>query len=340
VNPRVILIILNWNGRSDTLECLESLLGLSSLSPAAGIEREHPSPPRAGGTEGGPEPPYAVTVVDNGSTDGSVAAIQARFPHVRLIENDRNLGFVGGNNVGLRHALEEGADYALLLNNDTVVDPSLVRLLVEVADSNPDVGVAGPTICYYDRPDCIWSAGGAIDWRQGRTRMIGLNERDVGQFGHSPREVDFVTGCAMLVRRAALEQVGLLDERFFAYYEDAEWCVRMRRAGFKVVHVPEARLWHKITPERRADSPVVHYYMTRNRLLFLKATGASGAAWLHTLFAEYLRTLLSWTVRPRWQARRAQRNAMLKAVFDFAVGRTGPVRIQNTRSLDSGNRCG
>jgi GT2 family glycosyltransferase len=229
--------------------------------------------------------------------------------------------------VGLRHALRQGADYALLLNNDIEMAPDFLRRLVEAAQINLQVGVAGPKIYYYDQPEVIWSAGGIIDWRRGDARMVGLNERDVGQFGNEPREVDFVSGCAMLVRRVALEQVGLLDERFFAYYEEVEWCVRMRRAGFKIVHVPQARLWHKITPERRAASPLVHYYMTRNRLLFLKITGAGWRAWLHTLFAEYLRTLISWSVWPRWRGKRELRNAMLKAVVDFQRGRLGKARL-------------
>jgi GT2 family glycosyltransferase len=120
--------------------------------------------------------------------------------------------------------------------------------------------------------------------------MVGLDEPDEGQRGAEPRGVDFVTGCALLVRRTVMEQVGLLDERFFAYYEETEWCVRARRAGFKIVHVPQAYIWHKISPPSQANSPLVRYYMTRNRLLFLKAAEAGIRAWAHTLFAEYLRT--------------------------------------------------
>jgi len=271
--------------------------------------------------------PYEVVVVDNGSMDGSAEAIRAHFPQVTLIENRENLGFVGGNNVGLCRALKGNADYVFLLNNDTEVDPLLLRQLVEVAESDPTIGVVGPMIYYYDEPEVIWSAGGAIDWQRGSTRMVGLNERDVGQFGREPQGVDFVSGCAMLVRKAALERVGLLDERFFAYYEEVEWCVRMRHAGFKIVHVPQARLWHKITPERRADSSLVYYYMTRNRLLFLKIAGAGWRAWLHTLFTEYLRTLISWSVRPRWWYKRGQRRMMVQAISDAWRGHWGPRSI-------------
>lgn len=298
VTPRVAIIVLNWNGLVDTLECLESLAGL-----------DYPS--------------FEVVVVDNGSTDGAVEAVRTCFPQVTLIENGENLGFTGGNNVGLRHALLQEADYVLLLNNDTEVAPDFLRCLVEAMEADPRVGIAGPTVCYYERPDLIWSAGGAIDWRRGRTWMVGLNTADAGQFGDLPRPVDFVTGCAMLVKREVVERVGLLDERFFAYYEEAEWCVRAQRAGFSIIHVPQAKVWHKIPLDARDTSPSVHYYMTRNRLLFFKATGAGWHAWLHTLLAEYLRTLVSWTLRPKWRGREAQREAMVQALSDAWRGRWG-----------------
>jgi len=297
--PHVLIVVLNWNGLADTLACLESMRRL-----------EYPA--------------YEVLVVDNGSSDGSPAAIRERFPDVTLIETGENLGFAGGNNVGIRHALEIGADYVLLLNNDTEVSPDFLSRLVDAAEADSQVGMAGPTIYYYDRPEVIWSAGGEIDWRRGCTRMVGLDERDDGQFGGAPREVDFITGCAVLVRATALRQAGLLDERFFMYYEEVEWCVRTRRAGFRIVHVPQAHIWHKIAPSAQSDSPRVHYYMTRNRLLFLKASRAGWQAWMHTLFAEYLRTLISWSVRPRWRGKRvAVRQAMLRAIGDAWRGQWG-----------------
>jgi len=300
--PRVGIVVLNWNRRDDTLACLGSLARLDYSA-------------------------FEVVVVDNGSTDGSVLAIRERFPDVFLIENGENLGYTGGNNAGLRYALDRGLDYVLLLNNDTEVASDLLHRLVAAAEADSRVGIAGPTIYYYDRPELIWSAGGAIDWRRGRTWMVGLDERDIGQFGNAPREVDFVTGCALLVRRAVLEAVGLLDERFFAYYEEAEWCVRARRAGFRIVHLPRARVWHKISPGAQADSPVVHYYMIRNRLLFLKLTGAGARAWMNTLLVEYLRTLLSWSLRPRWRGKGPQRRVMTQAIVDAWRGRWGRGRI-------------
>ena len=303
-SPRVTVVVLNWNGLADTLACLESL-GHS----------EYPALDRV--------------VVDNGSTDGSVSAIHKRFPAVTVLENKENLGYTGGNNRGLRHALAQGADYALLLNNDTEVAPDMLGRLVEAVESDSQVGLAGPTIYYYGQPDVIWSAGGMANWRHGSTTMVGVDEPDRGQFGVEPRTVDFASGCALLARSEVLKQVGLLDERFFAYFEEVEWCVRAARAGYKTVHVPAAHIWHKIAPSARAASPLAHYYMTRNRLLFLRINAAAPSAWLHTLIAEYLRTLISWSVKPRWRHMKAQRRVMLQAILDASRNRWGkqPIRL-------------
>ena len=163
--------------------------------------------------------------------------------------------------------------------------------------------------------------------------MLGLNEVDRGQYA-AVREVDFVTGCALLTRREVVEKVGMLDPRFFMYYEETEWCVRAVRAGYKILHVPQACVWHKIAPAQQATSPRIHYYMTRNRLLFLRSTRAGMWAWLHTLLAEYLRTLVSWTVRPRWRDQCAQqRRAMINAIADFVCGQFGPTSRYSVHNL-------
>lgn len=301
--PRVTVIVLNWNGGQETLDCLASLRRLDY-------------------------PCFDVVVVDNCSTDGSTEPIRESFPEVWLIETGANLGFTGGNNVGIRHALDRGADYVLLLNHDTEVASDFLTHLLHAVEADPRVGMAGPLIYYYDYPEIIWSAGGAIDPQRGQARMVGLDELDSGQYGSTSREVDFVSGCALLARRSVLEQVGLLNERFFAYYEEAEWCVRVRRAGYHILNVPRAKVWHKISPGRRAASPVVHYYMTRNRLLFLHSAGFGWRAWFHTLVCEYLRTLVSWSLRPKWRDKLAQRNMMLRAIFDYQSGRFGQINLR------------
>jgi GT2 family glycosyltransferase len=243
-----------------------------------------------------------------------------------LIETGENLGYVGGNNRGLEYARQTGADYGLLLNNDTEVSPNFLNLLVEAAEQDPTVGIVGPTIYYFDEPEVIWSAGGAIDWQQGDTAMIGLNQVDRGQFGQLPRPVQFVTGCALLIKMRIVGQVGLLDDRFFAYYEETEWCVRVSRAGFQILHVPQAKIWHKISLVAREASPQVHYYMIRNRLLFLKLSQAGLVSRVSILF-HYGRILLSWSLKPKWRHKAPQRQAMVRAILDYGRGRFGKVNL-------------
>ncbi|NMB87747.1 MAG: glycosyltransferase family 2 protein [Chloroflexi bacterium] len=298
--PSVAIIILNWNGKADTLACLESV-----------FQMDYPA--------------YRVLVVDNGSTDGSGKLIRERFPAVRLIENGANLGFVGGNNVALQEVLADGDEYALLLNNDTEVAPGFLAPMVAALEADPQAGIAGPTICYYNEPGIIWSAGGSIDWKKGITRMIGLDEANTGQYGTAPGEVDFVTGCALLIKTRVVRQIGGLEEKFFAYYEETEWCVRARNAGYHCLFVPQALIWHKITRVAREASPQVHYYMTRNRLLFIRLARMGLAPLLRTLFLDYGRTLVSWTFKKRWRSKRPQRRAMILAIKDYCTGHFGKV---------------
>lgn len=297
--PRIAILILCFNGRSDTLACLGSLAQLTY-----------------------PSDRVDTIIIDNASTDGTSAAVQSRYPNITLIETKANLGFAAGNNAGLHYVLAHGYDYVLLLNNDTEVAPDLIEQLVSVAESEPAIGVVGPTICYYNRPDIIWSAGGHIDWQHGTSSMnrLGL---PIDTSHTQPKDVDFVSGCALLCKCAILEQIGLLDERFFMYYEETEWCVRATRAGFRIVHAPQARVLHKIPLDARAEQPYVAYYMTRNRLLFLQVAGAGLAAWINATLFQDLRTCLSLSLRPKWQHRRHHRNAMIHAWRDFLRGRYG-----------------
>lgn len=293
----VVVVVPNWNGGEVILDCLRSLARVENLA-------------------------IAVVVVDNGSSDGSVAAVRAAHPEVDVVGLGENQGFTGAVNAGLAFARRAGAVYCLLLNNDAEVAPDAPALLVEALERNPEAAAAGPTIYYRDRPRVIWSAGGSIDWRRGRTRMIGIDEVDEGQFGVEPRPVPFVSGCALLLRMSAADRIGAFDSRFFAYYEEVEWCVRCARQGGRIQHVPRAHAWHRISAAAREASPLVHYYMTRNRLLFLRSAGAPASA-IAGATVETLRTAVSWTLRPKWRDKRAHRNAMLRGAADFWRGRFG-----------------
>jgi GT2 family glycosyltransferase len=221
-HPSIAVIVLTWNGRDLTLDCLASLERITT-------------------------PNVRVIVVDNASSDGTVAAIaQHHGGRVTVIANTANLGYAGGNNAGIRRALEEGADFVLLLNNDTVVDPGFAGRMADALLADPGAGVAGPKIYYFDPPDRIWFAGGEVSLWRGTARHIGIRETDHGQYD-APRAVDYVSGCALLARREVFERVGLLDESYRAYFEDADFCLRAARAGFAVRYVPDARVWHRIS---------------------------------------------------------------------------------------------
>lgn len=297
MKPRVAIIVLTYNGISDTLACLASLERLTY-----------------------PAERYDVVVVDNASRDGTPAQVRSAFPQAIVIENRVNLGFAAGNNVGLRYAQVHGYDYVLLLNNDTEVAPDMLEQLVAAAETDSAIAAVGPIIYYYDAPQRIWSAGGSIDWRRGICRMAS-EEDDHGQY--PARVVDFVTGCAMLIRVAVLDRVGLLDERFFMYFEETEWCVRAARAGYYCYFTPTAKVWHKIPLNARFDREYLAYYMTRNRLLFLHTTRASWRTWLDALIRQDMRTYLSLWLRPKWRTRKG-RIGMWYGWLDFWRGRFGP----------------
>lgn len=301
--PLVACVILNRNRRDDTLECLRSL-------------------------EGGTYANLRIVVLDCGSTDGSVEAVRSAFPGVRIIELERNLGYAGNNNVGMRAAVEAGADWVFVLNEDTVLAPDCVARLVEEGQRDPRIGILGPTVYHHDEPNVIQSAGGGLTRRwQGFHR--GQNEEDRGQF-RDPCPVQWISGCAILVRRDVIESVGLLDERFFIYWDETEWCVRAGKAGWRVVHVPAAKVWHKGVQRDYRPKPYVTYYSTRNRLLMLRKHRAPIAARV-LAWAEVLRTLTSWSVKPRWRHMRAHRDAMWRGLVDFLRARWGempPRQIQ------------
>jgi GT2 family glycosyltransferase len=220
-DPSVHAVVVNWNGRELLRACLATLLdsGYGRLS---------------------------VMVVDNASTDGSRALVTEEFPGVRLVSNPENLGYAAAVNAGIEIVASEGGDYALLLNNDTEIASDAVERLVEVARGEPRAAFVGPMIYYHDRPDVIWSAGGIVGYWSGDIRHVGIRERDRGQFD-GVREVDYLTGCALLAAVRPLEDIGLMDTRYFMYNEDTDWCVRARERGYLVLLAPGAKVWHKVS---------------------------------------------------------------------------------------------
>ncbi len=219
-------------------------------------------------------------MVDNGSEADEAAALREEFgDSIHLIESVRNLGFASGANLGIRYALENDADYVLLLNNDTTVDPPCLTALVEAAESRADAAACSPKAYYYDEPQIIYSTGGTVNLWTATARQVGRGQPDRGQF-ERPSTRDYADGVCMLIPRRALETVGLLDEDYFAYWEETDWCVRARDKGLRCYYVPGAKIWHKAA---RAQSPTSRYYFLfrRNALMFVRKRGTP----LHLLTA-------------------------------------------------------
>jgi GT2 family glycosyltransferase len=293
--PLIISVILNTNRRQDTLECLDSLTRSTYDN-------------------------HQVIVLDNASSDGSVEAIRRVFPEVQVIELTQNLGYAGNNNVGIEAAIKQGADWVFVLNEDTILAPNCLTNLVAVGESDEQIGIVGPMVYHRDEPDVIQSAGGLLgpDWQ---STHIAKNEVDRGQFT-APHPVEWISGCGIMVKRPVIEQVGLIDERYFYYWEETEWCLRAGRSGWRVMHVPDAKLWHKGVQRDYRPNPSVTYYATRNRLLTLTKHHAPLKVWF-SAWGQILRTLTSWTLKPKWRSMYRHRNAMWWGAIDFLRQRWG-----------------
>jgi len=295
--PFVIPVILNTNRRADTLACLDSL-----------TQTQYPN--------------MHIIVLDNNSSDGSVEAIRTQFPSVQIVHLKENLGYAGNNNVGMEEAIRRGADWVFVLNEDVVLDKDCLQKLIDIGESDPQIGIVGPLVYHFDEPTVIQSAGGMLG-RYWESIHLGQNEPDQGQY-KEPHPVEWISGCAILVRRVAIEQAGMLDGDYFIYWEETEWCIRLARAGWKIIHVPQARLWHKGVQKNYSPKPSFTYYAARNHLATLARHKAPLVARIYTWF-QTIRTLVSWTVRPKWKHMREHRNALWQGVLDFLRGRQGPM---------------
>lgn len=237
-HPHVSCVILNWNGWADTIECLGALRTCKY-------------------------PDLTIIVVDNGSTDDSIVRIKSAYPDVLLLESGSNLGFSGGNNIGIRHALGHGADYVWLLNNDARPAPDALYALVAKALSDSDIGAVA-SICYYsDEPSKVQAwAGSRVNLWIGYGRLCTQPHGD--DWFHS------LNGTSMLVRRGAIEDVGLLDEGFFLYWEDTEFCLRLRRNGWRIAAAPDSRVLHKVNASTGGNKIVLDRYQTASGLRLLR----------------------------------------------------------------------
>ena len=254
---KIGIVVLNYNTKKEIEDCLESIGKLKKND-------------------------FTVFtyLVDNDSSDKSFREVVLKFKDLKLTENKENLGFSGGNNVGVKQALKDNCDWVLILNPDTEVDQNLLVEFLKVANQDSSVGIVGPKIYFakgYEfhkdryRKDqlgkVIWYAGGKIDWANVLASHIGVDEVDHGQYDKL-KEIDFVTGAAMFVGKEVFEKIGFFDEKYFLYFEDLEFCQRAKKRGIKLIFSPKVLVWHKNAVSTKVGSPLQDYFITRNRLIF------------------------------------------------------------------------
>jgi len=288
--PKVFIIILNWNGWPDTMECLDSLNMLNYDN-------------------------FEVILIDNASKQ-KIRVVDARFPKLKITQifNDLNSGFAGGNNVGIKIALEKGADYILLLNNDTIVEPDFLNNLVEAAVIDKKYGILGPVIYDYADHNKIQFAGGKINWSINK----GTHLTVIPALTRNLIETDYITGCCLLIKKEVIEKIGLMDEDYFLYYEDTDWNMRVRNAGWFCGVVPEAKIYHKASQSSREFSYPYIYYHSRNGLIFASRFGSKILTYLIS-FWIFLKQLLKLIIGYRCEWARP----VMKGVMDFWKGKRG-----------------
>lgn len=299
---KVIVVVVNFNGWEDTRECLVSLQ--VALSPVDG-----------------------VVVVDNGSTCPPTREIHSEFPWVTYLANDQNLGWSGGNNTGIRYALQQGADWVMLLNNDTVVSPTFFNRHREVTQRHPDLALYGPMIHEYTNRDRLQTAACWFN-RQGSPGFLQSDHfAAAGSREPEVKPTDIVNGCCLLARHDVFPRIGLIDDAYFLIHEEADFCLRAKRAGFRLGVLAEPHIWHKHSVSfQRAGKPLQRYYDARNlrRLIGTHAGKLAGGRPWGTSLALYWRYLLHLTQHELELGNVAGARAVVDGWSDAALGRYGP----------------
>lgn len=244
IDKKVYIILVNYNGSVDTIECIESLKVI-----------EHSN--------------YEIVVVDNNSTDENKKLLERYSNIAKIIFLDDNLGFSGANNKGIEEALKNNADYILLLNNDTIVEKDFLNVLVETATANNNKCAVTGKINYYYSKDKIWYGGGEISKWKGNAYHLNEN-RSSDEYGNEFSEVTFITGCMILIPIGVIKNIGLMSEDYFLYFEDVDFSQKILNAGFKLYYDPKSVIYHKVSASTGTVSNLFLYYYCRNRLIFIK----------------------------------------------------------------------
>lgn len=294
---RLAVILVNWNGSDDTLNCLESIRSSTYQD-------------------------YFVIVVDNGSRADQVAKLKQRKLGFELIETGENLGYTGGNNKGIEYALDRNADYVFLLNNDTYIAPNTLQNIMQAADMDKQMGILSPKILFHPARHIIWSAGAILNQKFLMGYSLGYKVEDKGQFDQAC-DIDYVTGCAMLIQSKVLREVGMLSDDYFAVCEDIDYCLRVANAGYRIRYEPSASVWHiESASSGGSDAPQYVYYQTRNYLLFHKrwAKGLHQLIMSQSYFLAYAsKRGFMFVLQGKWKSLLG----ILYGIRDFMIGRLG-----------------
>ncbi|QEL21023.1 glycosyltransferase family 2 protein [Limnoglobus roseus] len=298
-NDRLWVVLVNFNGLDDTRKCLRSLADVPDA--------------------------VSVVVVDNASKENAVPILQREFPWADFVRSEVNGGWAGGNNLGVQHALARGAEWAILLNNDTVVPPRFVRRLTEAAEAFPNYGVLGPVILFMDEPTKVQTTGVVFNRpdRDGFFQPIDVPHDAEGRVGVV--ECDIVNGCCLMIRRDVVEKIGLVDEAFFLIHEESDWCLRAQ-AVTKCGIVADAIVWHKGSSSfQREGKKLQRYYDARNlvRLLRKHRNRPTARRFLKG-FRHYLGYAFHRYAHERGRGFRDSADAVLEGVYDGLTGRYGP----------------
>lgn len=296
-NNEITVIVLNWNRKEDTLECLASILEQRNVKPK-------------------------ILLIDNASNDDSVKIISARFPQIHLIRNKKNLGYAAGNNVGLNYALSNNSDYIFVLNNDTVLDQGCLYNLLNELHTYPQAAAVAPKSYYYDQPEVIYFAGGYID-NKGNPLHIGVGQKDDPRF-NSSFETDWLTGSAILFRTTALKKIGLFAPEFYLLFEDVDWSMRAKKKDYSLRYSPEAKLWHKVSPSfGQSWSPIYLYYYTRNACLWIERNFPISRRLTLQYFAIKRAQSFAALEEKKTHSRQSHKGAIRSGIRDYFLRRFG-----------------
>lgn len=298
-DKKVTIIIVNYNGTNDTLACLDSLRALDY-------------------------PACDIVLVDNASQDTQelVDDVGFSFPKVKIITVPQNRGFAGGNNVGIEYALAHQSDYVLLLNNDTTVAPDFLTKLVEAAESNERIGIAGPKIYFHAEPTRIWYAGGEFSW------LSGGHHLRYGEIDGQPQDVrvtptTYMTGCAFLIKAEVIRRIKMMPQEYFMYFEDIDWSLSAKKAGYDIVVAEGAHIWHKISQSaQKMGEPLLHYYHIRNALLLAKRHAPPLVLAGMYLWSGYF-FMKQWVKIAFLPSRRPIARMIIRGIIDFYQSKFG-----------------